>query len=398
MTNPDLMHEFPAAAEAQVTLANWRTAPFNKWAFHHVRELVPSADIANDPERINHLPAAPIDFSDFALEAKGASLGLEAFLSATDTDGIVILHKGKIAFESYANGMDANTPHILMSVSKSILGLLAGILVERGDLVLDQPVTSLIPEVAKTAYAGATLRDMLDMRVGVQFEENYAAHSGPIIDYRKAQNWDPLDIGETPTDLRRFFGSLVETDGRHNDKFHYVSPNTDLLGWVIERASGKRYADLVSDLLWRPMGASHSAYITLDRLGAPRCAGGFCATTRDLACLGQLIAQDGQRDGAQIVPASWIKDIFEGGDAAAWDAGDFAEFFPDQPIHYRNKCYVLKGQAPMMFGVGVFGQNLFIDPTNEIVIAKFSSQRGALDHEVIDLTMRAVAALRKFIC
>lgn len=398
MTNPDLMREFPAADDAQVTLANWRTAPFNKWAFHHVRELVPSADIANDPERICHLSSAPIDFSGFAFEAMGTSFGLEAVLSATDTDGIVILHKGKIAFESYANGMDANTPHILMSVSKSILGILAGILVERGDLSLGQLVTSLIPEVAGTAYAGATLRDMLDMRVAIQFEENYGAHSGPIIDYRKAQNWDPLDIGETPTDLRQFFESLVETDGAHSNKFHYVSPNTDLLGWVIERASGRPYADLVSELLWQPMGASHSAYITVDRLGAPRCAGGFCATTRDLACLGQLISQGGLRDGDQIIPASWINDIFESGDAAAWDAGDFAEFFPDQPIHYRNKCYVLKGQAPMMFGVGVFGQNLFVDPINETVIAKFSSQKGALDHGYIDLTMRAVAALRKFIC
>jgi CubicO group peptidase (beta-lactamase class C family) len=293
--------------------------------------------------------------------------------------------------------MRADTPHILMSVSKSVLGILAGILVERGDLVLDAHITGLVPEVAKTAYAGATLRNMLDMRVGVHFEEDYRATSGPIIDYRKAQNWDPLERGETPSDLRRFFRSLVESDGTHNSQFHYVSPNTDLLGWVIERATGNSYADLVRDLLWRPMGASRSAYITVDRLGAPRCAGGFCATTRDLARLGQLILRDGQRDGDQIIPQSWIKDIYERGDAAAWGAGDFAEYLPDLPIHYRNKWYVLKGQAPMMFGVGIFGQNLFVDPANEIVVAKFSSQGAAMDHQRIALTMRAVAALRKFI-
>ena len=181
-----------------------------------------------------------------------------------------------------------------MSVSKSVLGLIVGILVERGVLEMDALVTRWIPELGKTAYAGATLRNLIDMRVGILFDEDYLASAGPIIEYRKAQNWDPLAPGETPSDLRSFFASLVERDGTHNGPFHYVSPNTDLMGWVIERATGERYADLVSQLLWQPMGSARSAYITVDRLGAPRCAGGFCATTRDLARLGQLIADGGR--------------------------------------------------------------------------------------------------------
>src|SRR5204862_5474770 len=116
-----------------------------------------------------------------------------------------------------------------------------------------------------------------------------------------------------------FYRQLTKSDGAHGGAVHYVSPNTDLLGWVIERAAGERYADLMSELLWKPMGAARSAYITVDRLGAPRCAGGVCATARDLARVGQLILDGGARGSRQIVPESWIDDITRCGDRQAWD-------------------------------------------------------------------------------
>jgi CubicO group peptidase (beta-lactamase class C family) len=176
-----------------------------------------------------------------------------------------------------------------------------------------------------------------------------------------------------------------------------VSPNTDLLGWLIERATGKRYADLVSDMLWKPMGAGRSAYITVDRLGAPRCAGGFCGTTHDLARLGLVIAEGGRYGGKEVVPSWWIDDIMNAGDTRAWDDGDFVKYFPRMPIHYRSKWYVLRGEAPIMFGVGVFGQNVFIDRKNQIVIAKFSSQTMPMDEQRILLTMHGIAAIRNYL-
>src|SRR5579872_304462 len=303
METQALMKGFPPPPELQVTLGNWRKPPFNKWSFKHVCEIVPSATILNDRQSVRELPSAPHDFRDWTIEEKGSRRGLDAFLRATDTDGFLVMRSGKIIYEFYDNGMTRDTPHILMSVSKSVLGLVVGILVQRGTLDLDVPVTRWIPEVEKTAYAGATLRDLMDMRAGVMFDEDYLASAGPIIEYRKAQNWDPLAPGERPSDLRSFFVCLIEKDGKHRERFHYVSPNTDLMGWVIERATGVRYVDLVSELLWRPMGAARSAYITVDRLGAPRCAGGFCATTRDLARIGLLLAEGGAYAGKQIVPA-----------------------------------------------------------------------------------------------
>jgi CubicO group peptidase (beta-lactamase class C family) len=390
-----LMKGFPPPTELQVTLANWRRPPFNKWSFQHVREIIPTADIPNDPDNVRKLSStAQGTFTDLSIKVDGSVYSLEAFLRTTDTDALVIMRDGRIIYEFYDNGMGPDTPHIFMSVSKSVVGLLAGALVESRALNLEDLVTRWIPEIGTTAYAGATVRDLLDMRVGIFFDEDYLATAGPIIEYRKAQNWDPLAPGQQPSDLRTFFGSLIERDGSHKGRFHYVSPNTDLLGWVIERATGERYADVVSDLLWKPMGAGRSAYITVDRLGAPRCAGGFCATTRDLARLGLLIAEGGSHGGKEIIPAWWIEDIVNGGDARAWNEGDFTNYFPGMPIHYRSKWYVLRGHAPIMFGVGVFGQNVFIDRKNQIVIAKFSSQALPMDEQRIQLTMQGIAAMR----
>jgi CubicO group peptidase (beta-lactamase class C family) len=394
MDGVPLMKGFPPAPDGQVTLANWRKPPFNRWGFKHVREIVPSADIPNDPTNVRPLSSSLQDLSDLKIEASGVMLDLASFLERTDTDSLVILQRGRIVFEHYASDMLPRTQHILMSISKSVLGLVAGILVDRGVLDVSAPVTEWIPEIASTAYAGASLRDLLDMRVGILFDEDYLASAGPIIQYRKAQGWDPLDPGEEPSDLRSFYALLSEADGRHAGPFHYVSPNTDLLGWVIERASGTRYADLASELIWQPMGAERSAYITVDRLGAPRCAGGFCATSRDLARLGLLIAEGGRHGGRQIIPSTWLEDVLTAGDATAWAEGDFAKYFPGVEAHYRSKWYVMRGKEPLIFGVGVFGQNLYIDPTNGLVIVKFSSHALPMDEERISLTTQGIAALR----
>lgn len=394
MSANSLMQGFPPTSNAQVTLANWRKPPFNKWSFRHARELMPTAEIPIDMAGAWELPVVPIHLDELRVDASGQKIPLSAALQATDTDAIVILHRGQIIFDYYAPDMDREAPHILMSVSKSILGLLIGILVDRGQLRADELIAAILPETKGTAYEGACVRDLLDMRAGVLFDENYLSTSGPYIAYRKASGWDPHDPGEAPTDLRSFFKTLMP-DGNHNGAFHYLSLNTDLLGWLIERKTGRRYVDLVSELLWKPLGARINAYMTVDRLGAPRTAGGICVTAEDLAKLGLLIAQKGRRASHQIIPEWWIDDIVGAGSRDAWEKGDFAHYLPGMPMHYRSKWYVLNGKTPLLFGLGVFGQYLFVDPKNEIVIAKFSSQALPMDKERILLTMSMVNEIRK---
>jgi CubicO group peptidase (beta-lactamase class C family) len=365
-----------------VTLANWRTAPHNRWAFHHVRELIPTADIANDPRRIRELPDEKRGIEVRVEPDAGEPLTLAQFLDETQTDGFVVLHRGRLVFEHYGNGMTGDDPHILMSVSKSMLGLLMGLL----NIDVERPVVEVIPQLKDTAYRGATIRHLLDMRAGIAFDEDYLATSGTIVDYRKATGWTPLGAGDAPSDLHSFYRVLTKNDGPHGGRFHYTSPNTDLLGWVIEAATGRRYADLMSEQVWKPIGAERSAYITVDRFGAPRCAGGMCVTARDLARVGQWMIESRN---------PWIDDIERRGERQAWDAGDLRPYYPGLPIKYRSYWYVLEGAAPLMFGMGIHGQNLFIDRRNELVIAKLSSQAMPLDAARIGLTMRAVSQLRK---
>lgn len=393
MSSSPLMSGFPSAEADQVTLANWRTAPYMKWAFQHVREIVPSADIPDAAGDVWKLESEPTDLSSFRFAHGGKQYSIDHFVDETDTDGLVILRRGKVILERYGNGMTSNTPHILMSVSKSLTAIVAGILVAQGKLDPDQEVVSIIPELKESVYSGATVRHVLDMRVGLDFDEDYRATSGPIVEYRKSTNWNPLAPGERPSDLRTYLASLKQRNGPDGGPFHYVSTNTDLLGWILERASGIRFADLMSTLLWKPMGAQCSAYVTVDRLGAPRCAGGICTTTMDLARIGQLIVQNGRRNDAQIIPARWIEDMLGGGDPKAWAAGDMIAYFGDRKMHYRNKWYVLR-DSDIAFGLGVYGQNLFVDRANEVVVAKVSSQPPPLDRDLIDLTIGFVEALR----
>jgi CubicO group peptidase (beta-lactamase class C family) len=190
--------------------------------------------------------------------------------------------------------------------------------------------------------------------------------------------------GRRGSDLHSFYASLKRSDGPHGGRFHYTSPNSDLLGWVIERATGARYADLMSELVWKPAGAERSAYITVDRLGAPRCAGGMCATLRDLARVGLWALEQGRTERFE-----------REGDPQAWAAGDMAPYYPGLPMRYRSKWYVLDGEGAARFGMGIHGQNLFVDRVNRTVIAKFSSQAMPMDAARIALTMRGISELRK---
>jgi CubicO group peptidase (beta-lactamase class C family) len=223
------------------------------------------------------------------------------------------------------------------------------------------------------------------MRAGIVWDEDYLATSGPIIEYRKATGWNPLEPGDTPSDLKAFYQALQET-AAHGGAVHYVSPNSDLLGWVVERASGRRYAELMSERVWKKAGAERSAYVTVDRLGAPRCAGGMCVTLRDLARVGQWLIE---------ARPDFLKELESAGDARAWSAGDMAQYYPGLPMRYRSQWYAVDGEAPLVFGMGIHGQNLFIDRANAIVVAKLSSQSAPLDAARIGLTLRAVSDLRK---
>ena len=202
--------------------------------------------------------------------------------------------------------MTPTTPHLLMSVTKSVVGCVAGILAGQGLLDPEAPVTTYVPEVADSGYDGATVRHLLDMRTGVAFRETYLEPDAEVRVMERSMGWRPLLEGD-PVGMYDYLTTLG-TAGAHGGDFTYRSADTDMLGWVLERASGTRMADLVSSLLWVPIGAEHDADITCDPVGSAIHDGGMSATARDLARFGQLLLDDGRVDGDEVVPASWLAD------------------------------------------------------------------------------------------
>lgn len=378
-----IMQAFPPASHAQVTLANWRTSPYSQWAFHHVREIIPSAAIRHRPDNIWALEESPVNLGGLTIDCDNMEvMSLAGFISYANVDAMIILHRDKIVFEHYRHGMNQYDPHILMSVSKSLLGLLCGILIHRGRLDPEQQAAFYVPELKNTAYKNTTVRQLLDMRAGVDFTEDYEADSGLIIEYRKASGWNPPADNESAGDLRSFYQKMTSSKGPDGGSFFYVSPNTDLLAWIIERACNTAYAELLSEHLWQPMGAESDAYITVDRLGAPRAAGGVCTTLRDLARVARLVAHNGKRNDQQILAPGWVDDVTTNGDKKGWNDGDFVAYFPDLPFSYRNQWYVCHAnpidEAQWLIALGIHGQNIYIDADNEFVMVKFSSDPLAL--------------------
>jgi CubicO group peptidase (beta-lactamase class C family) len=381
-----LMQGFPPQSGDQVTLSNWRQAPFSQWGFQHAREVVPTAPIQNGPGDIWLIDAQPKELGDVEVSAPGVeTTDVASAIEATDTDGLIVLHRGRVVTELYRTGMTEDTLHIIFSVSKSLTGIVAGILEARGLLDPEAPLEDYIPELESTAYKGAQVRHLLDMTTGIAFEEDYLATEGAIIRYRESTGWNPK-TGDGPGDLRSFLLSLDETEKAHGGQFRYLSPNSDLLGWVLERASGTRFSDLMSELLWQPLGAQVAANVTVDPLGAPRTAGGISVTLRDLARVGQLLLQGGERDEKPVVPYSWIEDTRTNGDPEAWAKGDFASAMPPN-MSYRNQWYVRNDRERAMFGIGIHGQYIYVDPARDTVIAKHSSQPEPLEETKDNLSL-----------
>jgi CubicO group peptidase (beta-lactamase class C family) len=389
-----LMDDFPPAPDRLVTLANWRKAPFSAWGFRNVRRLIPTANIAASGHNVAlEMSLEEIGHIGFDGHDGNPTIVSQA-LRATHTDAFVALRRGRIAAEWYGNGMSATTPHIVFSVSKSICGTLGGILADRGLLDPDDRVADYIPELASSVYAGCTIRHLLDMAVGIAFSEDYDDPKGDVVRYRHAAGWDPLPAGEPPIDLRSFL-ALQKSDGQqHGELFHYVSTNTDVLGWVYERACDQPYAEILSEYLWVPLGAEHDAYITVDARDAMRAAGGICVTPRDLARFGEMIRRRGIAGGRQVVSGAWIDDINACGDPEAWARSEFADVFPQ--ASYRSKWYRIDRTKGVLCAFGIHGQWIYIHPEAELVIIRMASEATPLDPDRVRGWRRGFDAIAEY--
>ena len=377
--------------DTSVTLSNWRTFPYSSQSFHNVDQLIPVSRIEG-PEQAWVFETDLRSIESLVFEDQhGQERRLTEVLDTTATRGLVVLQGGRLVAERYSQGYDGTIPHILFSVSKSLTGAMAGILVDRGMLDPENPVVTYVPEVAGSAYGDCTLRHVLDMTVSSAFIEEYVDLSGDYGRYRRATLWEPALPGEEPATLHDILANLPPGPEPHGKKFNYLSPNSDLLGWVVERAAGRDFSSLFSDLVWKPMGAEADAYVTVDGEGAPRTAGGICVLPRDLARFGEMM----RLNGKDILPGWWVEDIRHNGNREAWGKGDMIELFPEG--RYRSKWYQTGHVSGAYCGIGIHGQWLWVDPQREVVIAKVSAQEEPVDDETDILLIRAFGAIAEAI-
>jgi hypothetical protein len=379
--------------QPSVTLANWQDPPFNRWSFQHTAELIPTVRVSRGGGPVWQLPQAQRDLSGIRFRADGRDETVGSFLEKTYTDGFLVLSNGSIVAEQYFNGMRPGTPHLLMSVSKSVTSTVAGILAGKGILDVSAAVADVVPELSGTSFDGATVQHLLDMRAGTRFNETYDDPAADVRVYEQVYLWRPRDGRPLPADAPGYFGTL-DNDGVHGGPFRYRSILTDVLAWVLERASGERLHELIARYLWQPMGAEFDAEITVDSHGNPMADGGISVTLRDLARLGQVFLQDGRRGADTLVPQAWIRDTLSGAPdgASAFRAGDNPPGYPTG-AHYRNCWWVRDPGIPFFHASGINGQHLFVHVPSGTVVAKLSTWPVALSGAMLDTTVAAVEAI-----
>lgn len=366
--------------------SDWDRAPYNRWAFQNVRQMVPTAEVWRGPGPVLPLPEAPQNLPELDFEIDGRTQSIGQFLDDSYTDGFIVLSKGAVVTEIYMNGMQRRSTHLSQSVSKSLVGTVAAILHARGELDFAAPVASYLPELAKTAYRGATVQHILDMTSGVRFDETYTSPDSHIAKVDAACGWKEPMRG-WPETMWQLILELTESEAAHGESFRYRSIETDVLAFVLQSVSGLMLPELVSRELWAPMGADEDAYFTVDRSGYALADGGFNATLRDYARFGRLIANGGAAHGRQIVPWRFIEDL-PNGDHALF-GGDYRIVLPLGAYH--NQFWIEEAGKPVVMCRGVFGQMIYIDREADFVAVKLSSWP---DFTSPKRTLTALAAVR----
>ena len=383
----------PPTRDPRVSPANWLEAPYNRWSMWHVREISPTQTVSRGTGPVLALPdrAAPLDLDAVAVTRVDGSAGtVRGVLDDTFTDAFAVLQGGELAAEWYVEGGGPDLVHAVLSVTKSLVGCVAAILVDRRVLDENAPVELYVPELASSGYAGASVRHLLDMRSGARFVEDYA---DPNADIRRMDEWL---LGEQG--LYAYLPTLG-AERAHGGHFLYRSSETDVLGWVCEKASGSLMADLIGELVWAPMGAADDAEIMVDRTGTAVHDGGLSATARDLLRFGQLLLGGGSThlpEGGrrEVLPPRWLRQAWavDADVRSAFVASPAERTFPGG--WYRNQFWFRVGAyGDVLLCMGIHGQLVYVSRRTNTVCVKLSGWPDAQNPAYLQDTLRACDAV-----
>ena len=345
-------------------------------AFRHMEEYFPVKTVHRGEDAFAFREdVRPLDVS---FEWAGETQTLEHFLEKTTTTALLVIHDDAIVYEQYWHGNDRDSKATSMSVAKSFVSALVGFAIADGKIgSVSDPVDRYVPELEESGYAGVPIEHVLQMSSGIDFSEVY----------------DDLE-----TDINTLFAGLaqgvalkeyragLEWQGTSGAVYNYASIDTSVLAWVVENAVGMPVTQYLEARLWKPLGMESDALWCTDNYGTEIAFGFLNATARDYAKFGRLYLNRGTWNGEQLLPASWVERSVTPGKpylalrdfySAGWDIG------------YQYQWWVPAGDDGEFTGIGVWGQYLYVNPAQGIVIVKHSVDPGFDTRD-----METVAAFR----
>jgi CubicO group peptidase (beta-lactamase class C family) len=395
------MEGHPPPPERRIVFAEGRHLAFPqiRWSLSHARELLPTVNVWRGSGPASDLGDAPggaaedIDALAFT-DLQGRPRQWGESLHDTYTDGILVLHRGRRVYERYFGALAPQRPHSCFSITKSYAATLAACLVHEGVLDDRQRVPHYLPEMRGTAFEDTTLRQVLDMQVGVAYSEAYADGDADIWKYAQAGGFRPRPPDyDGPAHLCDYLPTL-RPEGEHGAAFAYKTVCTEVLCWVMKRATGQSLADMLSDRLWSRLGCEEDAYIAVDPVGMPLGGAGLSATLRDLARFGELMRREGDCNGRQLLPAAVVQAVRAGSDRAKFAKAGYT-LIPG--YSYRDMWWVTHNEHDAFEGRGIHGQRLYVAPLADLVVARFASHPIAASAANDPITVPALLALGRML-
>jgi hypothetical protein len=395
-----LMQGSPPPASQQVRFQDDRflSYPQNRWALSHLRELVPTAAVrrgsagSSDLGHTNAAEEAALDAIEFE-DLEGRRHTWLRSLGRTYTDGVLVLHRGRLVYERYFGALVAHRPHACFSITKSYAATLAATLIHEGVLEESRPVCHYLPELADSAFGNADLRQILDMQVGIAGHENYADPTALIWDYFRAGGFLPRTRDGGPGNYYEYLCTMRQ-QGEHGRAFAYKTVNTEVLCWVMKRVTGVSLADMMTDRIWTQLGCEEDSYIAVDSIGVEMGGAGLSATLRDLGRFGEMMRCEGAARGRQVVPAAAVADIVRGSDPGKFAPAGYS-LLPG--YSYRSMWWIAHDPLGVFEARGIHGQRLYVAPAAELVIARFASHPVASSAANDPITLPAFRAVARML-
>lgn len=372
--------------------------PALRYSVNHIREFYPTRPVFCGKKGYKFKTKFDdnIDFLEFVPWGEKNPITWKESLEKNYTDGIIILHKGKIVYEKYPAGLKQNGVHSAMSVSKSFTGILAAILIDEGAINPNKLVKDYIPELKGSGFADATVRQVLDMTTAVEYSEDYNNKNAEVWKFSASGNvFRPYDYNG-PKNYYEYLKTVKKISGQeHGEIFGYKTVNTELMGWIISRVTQKDITQLISEKIWIPMHANYDGFYQLGTAGIAFAGGGFSLNLRDMALFGELLRNGGKLNGKQIISQTAVKEVSSGGSKEVFEKS--GEYPLLKNWSYHNMWWITNNSHNAFTARGVHGQTIYVDPAAKTVIARFASNPLASNKYIDPFSIPAYEAVADYL-